>query len=189
MRETLSDLARAVDKLRFIPAHAGNTALSRIPEAIRAVHARMFIDNHTRRAALAAYCSHVLDDYGINDITGGTVTGAQLVTRTQAIAAIFPTKEYFRVTLAPRVALTDGSTTAGGQTPFAGEAARIFFNNAVRAGLAGVVRYFDVADATETARNSGLWKAGYTNDGVHENQVGALAIKNSGVIETAYIQR
>ena len=35
--------------------------------------------------------------------------------------------------------------------------------------------YFDIADAVESARNSGIWKAGYSADGVHLNTVNASA--------------
>lgn len=36
--------------------------------------------------------------------------------------------------------------------------------------------YIDVADALETARNSGKWKAGHTGDGLHPNQTGYTAM-------------
>ena len=48
----------------------------------------------------------------------------------------------------------------------------------LRAGAVGhpLAGYIEVADTVESARNSGLWKAGYSGDGTHPNTVGATAI-------------
>lgn len=91
-------------------------------------------------------------------------------------------------------------TDAGNTTPSAQNAARIQYNNWLRdgapmsaafapaaVGATGVLRtgqaghplidYWEPADEAETARDSGLWKAGYTTDGVHPTTTGHTAIQ------------
>jgi hypothetical protein len=86
-------------------------------------------------------------------------------------------------------------TNAANTVTDASNATRVAYNNWLRdgapmsasfvaaaVGATGVLRagdpthpltgYFEVADAAESARNSGLWKAGYSTDGVHPNATG-----------------
>ena len=67
------------------------------------------------------------------------------------------------------------------------DARRTGLNDELRGGLTGLEGYFDVADAIETSRNSGIWKVtgsanGYTADGIHPNTPGSVLVRDSGVI-------
>lgn len=102
----------------------------------------------------------------------------------------------YHCTLTPNTTSTDGWTTTTNQTVTIYEANRVGFNDWLRDGApinittrvaapvgtpssATIVRfgdvkhpasgYFETADEAESARNSGLWKATYTSDGLHPN--------------------
>ncbi len=92
-------------------------------------------------------------------------------------------------------------TTVGGQTTVAANSVRVIINNWIRDGapINGITRvavatgdvsattvraghfrhpllgYFEVADTVENARDSGIWKASYTGDGIHPNLTGYAA--------------
>jgi lysophospholipase L1-like esterase len=68
--------------------------------------------------------------------------------------------------------LRDGAPTVGGVAVAVGT------NPAVRAGEVGhpLFGFIEVATLAESGVNSGLWKAGYTDDGTHPNSVGAAGI-------------
>lgn len=78
-------------------------------------------------------------------------------------------------TLRPETTSTDGWATTANQTPAAEEAGRVAMNAWFRSVPAPFSGVFDVADAVETARNSGIWKPNYTLDGVHYGALGAAA--------------
>ena len=106
----------------------------------------------------------------------------------------------FAGTIPPKSTSTDSWATTTNQTADAvGIAARLGVNAWIRDGaplnpdtLAAVATggvgirmgsvghpvnaYFDFADATESARDSGFWKPGYTSDGTHPNQTGSAAM-------------
>lgn len=103
-------------------------------------------------------------------------------------------------TIGPRTTSTDAWVTTMNQTPIANETARVGWNAWIRAGLpidptaktpvavgttgallAGQVGhyvqgYLEIADVLESARDSGIWKAGYTADGVHPKNTSHAAI-------------
>lgn len=108
----------------------------------------------------------------------------------------------YQTTLTPHTTSSDGWVTTGNQAinNSTENTTRIGFNDWVRDGApidattkaavavgtsTNVLRvgayghpltgYHEIADRVETARNSGIWKAGYTNDGVHPNATGAAA--------------
>ncbi len=115
-----------------------------------------------------------------------------------------------QTTITPNTTSTDSWATTGNQTVAnAGvEAHRVSLNNWIRAGaptvggtavapgtsgalLAGQVGhplygYWEIADEVETARNSGIWKAGYTTDGLHPSTTGINAAA-SGVDHTMVV--
>lgn len=154
-----------------------------------------------RRAVLGKYAHHFVSQYGINDLQQG-VTLAQLQATTLSIGALAAAestvKGRFQQTLTPKTSSTDGWTTTGGQTSDGLNATRVPFNDWVRDGLptsggvavatgtVGALRagqtghpftgYIEVADLAETARNSGIWKANYTADGLHPNGTGNAAL-------------
>lgn len=102
----------------------------------------------------------------------------------------------YATTLTPKTTTTDAWATTTNQTVTADEAARVAYNDwlrdgapltaapisggvvaaigstgTIRAGQAGhpLKGWIEVADLAETARNSGIWKAGSTADGLHPN--------------------
>ena len=102
----------------------------------------------------------------------------------------------YATTLTPKTTSTDAWVTTGNQTVTADEAARVSYNDwlrdgapitaapisggvlaaigstgTLRAGQAGhpLAGWLEVADLAETARNSGIWKAASTADGLHPN--------------------
>lgn len=76
-------------------------------------------------------------------------------------------------TLPPRTTSTDAWATTGNQTALASESGRVAMNAWFRSVPAPFSGCFDIADALETARDSGIWKAGYTIDGTHIGANGA----------------
>jgi hypothetical protein len=154
-----------------------------------------FLASHFRRMALFDYVTDVICQYGTNDLYNAARSTAQLQADWAALWKLF-TRRGLRVwqsTLLPR------TTDTAGTTPFTDgkEANRVAANTWLRAGapldataltpvavgtsgalLAGqaghpVVGIIEVADAIETSRNSGVWKTGYTVDGVHPVGAGA----------------
>jgi hypothetical protein len=102
----------------------------------------------------------------------------------------------YATTLTPKTTSTDNWVTTTNQTVTADEAARVAYNNwlrdgapitttpisggvpaavgstnTIRAGQVGhpLSGWLEVADLAETARNSGIWKANSTADGLHPN--------------------
>jgi hypothetical protein len=64
-------------------------------------------------------------------------------------------------TCTPSVTSSDSSFDLAHQTPGAGESVRLAFNASVRGLLSGkIARCVDMADAAESARDSGIWKYG-----------------------------
>ena len=125
----------------------------------------------TNREALGRYCSTVVVQSGINDVTAGAAAGRIAVARAR-IAGLFPGASVFGTTLAPWTESTDGWATEGNQTVCAHEAERVAFNEIARAGIGPEVDCVDIADALDASR-SGRWPANgtagfYTSDGVHE---------------------
>lgn len=158
-----------------------------------------FVISHTKRQALVnAYCSHVIVEYGSNDVINGR-TAAQVLADTITTLGYFPTKRTAVCTLTPRVTSTDAYITEANQTVLASEPVRLVVNAQRRAGLvaatalAPVAAVFDIERSCESAYLSGKWKVitgtispaspTYTDDGIHPNRAGHTAI--SGGINTA----
>lgn len=133
---------------------------------------------------MMAGCTHAVVMLGVNDLIGGR-TSAQviadltLIYRALAGSGVKP----IGATITPRTSSTDSWATTGGQTPngtgFTGGAnsERAKVNAWIRAGGGGLLKgYVDTADAAESARDSGLWKAGYTSEGLHPNATGHAAM-------------
>jgi hypothetical protein len=164
-----------------------------------------WLSSNTNQLALSQYCSAVVMQQGLNDLSLGAVTAATLAARRQTALALFPGKKVFETTLPPETNSTDGWATLANQnltTPTAYAASntqRIAFNTLVRAGSAGMAGYFEIADQIESSRNSGLWNcpvagggtatAVYTVDGIHELAVANNKIASSGVINPAVFSR
>jgi hypothetical protein len=134
--------------------------------------AAAFLTNSTKRRAHAAYVSHVVCNYGRNDLSGGA-TGAAVAALITQVAALFPGKPFIQATCLPRTTSTDSWATTANQTTHTSNAERINFNRLVRArSIAGVSDIFDPCAALESGYESGLWVPGRTTEGIHPNTQG-----------------
>jgi hypothetical protein len=130
--------------------------------------------NLTRRLDLLGKIgiTHIFCNWAVNDIKGGR-TAAQLQSDVQSIAASFKgavsSVRIIWSTCTPQTNSTDGWKTTGNQTiqptpagAFTGGATsqRSLYNAALRVGFTDVDHVFDAADIVETARDSGIWRAG-----------------------------
>lgn len=154
--------------------------------------------NAKRRSLINSYCSHVIVEYGSNDVINGR-TAAQILADTITVLGYFPGKRLAVCTLTPRVTSSDGFITEANQTVLASEPVRIVVNAQRRNGLstatvlgpAAVI--FDIERDCESSYASGKWKvipgtvspaiASYTTDGIHPNRTGYIAI--AGGINTS----
>ncbi|WP_217429556.1 hypothetical protein, partial [Sphingomonas bacterium] len=149
--------------------------------------------SYAGRARQAQYCSHVLCEYGVNDIVQAK-TGAQTWSALQALYQAFAGRPVYQTTIGPVSTSGDNWATTAGQTSEGHNAARVALNAIIRGGPWPLAGWFEVADAVESARDSGVWKAsgtayGMTVDGTHESQAGYLAIRYSGGIRTRDLTR
>jgi lysophospholipase L1-like esterase len=149
-----------------------------------------FVASHSRRVPLADYCSHVIVEYGINDIWANGRTAAQLSTDIDTIISYFPSKPVAVCTLLPYASSsTDGYTTVAGQTISSFEAIRSVVNAQRRNGINGATAIFDGERAVESGYQSGTWNvitgatspatANFTVDGLHPQRTAHIKIAQS----------
>jgi hypothetical protein len=156
----------------------------------------------TRQYAIASGATHTICNYGFNDYAFGTslAVGQPYFINFWTALADRGTR-VIQTTITPQTSSTDSWTTTGNQTAASWNAVRIAFNdwlrdgapidattaaplstgsttNAIRAGSGAhpLFAVIETADAVETARNSGIWKASWTGDGVHPNATGHAAL-------------
>lgn len=131
-----------------------------------------------------------LINLGINDVRAGRTVANCLTNDTTVIALC---KRAYITTMPPA---TTGAWTAvdgSDQTVGATEAVRTGVNDARRVtGYAGSIGTLEIADVTESARNSGKWKADgtaakWTADGLHESTYAYDQIRASGVVNPAVL--
>ena len=140
-----------------------------------------FVTSNTQRIALAnRYFTHILCNYGTNDVVTGS-TDATIVANLETVAGLV-SGAFYQGTIAPRSSSTDGWTTTVNQTTDASNAKRVSVNASIRAGLTGAAGFLEVADQVETARDSGIWQANFTADGTHATPAGYAAIAASGEV-------
>jgi len=156
--------------------------------------------SHANQLALSQFCSDIVLQGGINDINSPATAATVLAARDTARAYFPSSKRVHETTLPPHTASSDGFTTLGGQTlaSTVNNAQRVAFNDAVRAGRAGYAGYFDIADAVESSRNSGLWNCpvagggtapAVLTSGLHELKAGNDLIASSGVVNLGAFHR
>lgn len=151
-----------------------------------------------RRASLLVQASitHAICEYGRNNMNVATVQADTLAAWTSIARMGVPV---YQTTITPQTTSTDGWTTVANQTvaDATREGRRVAFNNWVRdgapisggapvapggsgtrAGQTGhpLAGWFEIADLSESARDSGKWKAGFTADGTHPGPTGAAAM-------------
>lgn len=169
--------------------------------------------NTNFRMSQLAYVKNGIMEWGVNSISNGATLASlkanMLTLWTRAATFKRPDGRLFQTTIGPNTTSTDSWATTTNQTVKAGETNRVDLNDwirdgapisggvpvatgapGIRAGEAGhpLYGYFDVADALESARNSGKWKVDgtankYTGDGLHPNQTGYYMVASSGAID------
>lgn len=141
--------------------------------------------------ALLRYATHLINALNYNDIWIGNKTLATCIANTTTVQNIGRAlnKKVYNITIGPRTTSTDSWATVANQTiqNASINAIRLAYNAWVRGGGSGQDGYFDIADAEESARDSGKWKVNgsanfFTGDGIHESSAGNQAIRASGVI-------
>jgi lysophospholipase L1-like esterase len=138
--------------------------------------AQAFVASNGKRLLLKDYASHVVCNYGINDISSGR-TGAELKSDIETIAALF-TQPFYESTITPKTTSTDSWATLVNQTIFSGNTERGNYNDALRAGsVSGVDGVFDPCAVLEDdyLNNGGKWAVGLTDDGLHPDAEGHAA--------------
>lgn len=155
--------------------------------------------------------STTICEYGRNDLIDGRTLGqlqANLLTIWNQQSGYG--QRVIQPTITPHTNSTDSWATTGNQTVVntTVESRRVQLNDWLRAGapivsgtavapgtsgalLAGQAghplhTHWEIADHVETARNSGIWKAGHTGDGLHPNTTGINAAA-AGVVPAAVV--
>ena len=147
-----------------------------------------FLYSCAGRLAALRFCSHLICQYGINDIVTGSDSSATVKANLQNIWGLWPRPDrVFQCTYEPYTTSTDSWATTGNQSVTAQESVRTAVNDWIRTRPSGIQNYFEIADQVETSRNSGKWDVNgsaswYTNDGVHGTNTANLAIAASGCI-------
>lgn len=157
--------------------------------------AKVLVSGVSPRLLLARYCSHVICDYGINDVHWPSASAADTYADILALKALLGREKFFQLTIAPSTTATYGGGSTDGWATEANQtieptynAIRTDLNDLIRAG-SGLDGYFEIADVVENSRNGGKWKGGYSGDGLHENATGYAAIVAAGAIPASAIVR
>jgi len=139
-----------------------HTGYSGQQAALNAVAGRL-----DRRRALfaAAGITHIVCDYGVNDLT---YTSTQIINNQgiiwSSLAGIVnvngETPRIIQTTITPVSTSTDFWNTLGNQTATANNAKRSAVNTNIRALPSPLAGYIELADAFETARDDGRWATG-----------------------------
>ena len=129
-----------------------------------------------RTLAVAKWPSIWLGENAVNQIGFGLTT-----TKTDILAAATTAhaanRRYGHATCSPKT--TGTWTAADGSDQTRDGSYTTFFtplNDWLRTSPAGIDFYLEVADPQEISRNSGLWHAGYTTDGLHPSTQGNMAL-------------
>lgn len=178
----------------FIMRALTNASIAHVSIGHGGERAYLFTDfvNRFRRTTYIDGCTHLICEAGVNDVFGGR-TLAQIQSSLLSIWNLSNQRglRTWQTTITPNTTSTDSWATVGNQTTVnAGrETTRVQLNTwirdgapivngaavatgtttAIRAGAPGhpLKGYFEITDLVESARNSGLWKAAYTADGLH----------------------
>lgn len=135
--------------------------------------------------------TNVIVQNGRNDlvISGNTLTVLQTNARTIWNHLSNLSIKVYGVTIPPTTTSTDvwATTTNQAADPtYDTNNIRTTYNDWLRGVPAPLSAVFDIADLLETSRNSGIWKANHTGDGVHPNQTGHIAA--AAAVNTALFQ-
>lgn len=119
-------------------------------------------------ATIGKYTTHVICNLGVNDFRGGASL-AQMQSQLLTLWEYFTARgiKVYQATITPETTSTDGWVTTANQTKSVHDAKRTALNDWIRATPAPLTGYIEIADLSETSRNSGIWPAAVTSDGLH----------------------
>jgi lysophospholipase L1-like esterase len=143
-----------------------------------------FVLSSTNRAGLFQYTSHLVCEYGTNDMYTLGDDATETLTNLQTIWGLHDGVVY-QTTILPRATSSDDHITLDNQTVTNGNTERFALNESIRTST-DIAGYFETADVVEELR-SGKWIPGqiadqYTNDGTHPVAVGHAKLRDSGQI-------
>ncbi len=173
-------------------ARAVGPYLAYINNGICSQKATQFAASNTKQKALAAYCSDVICQLGINDYHLDNIAPASLQTAYQTIWNLFPGKRVWQATLHAESASTDNFATVANQTT-AAYAPNLQATNAyIKTKPSQLAGYFDVDAAVSSAQGSNKWAVtgaanGYTADGLHQNQAG-YRLASSAITPASFLR-
>lgn len=140
-----------------------------------------------KRRALLAYCSHIVNEYGVNDVVDAAMTAATLTADTNTLYGFtgIVGKPIFQHTLMGESTSTNAWATTAAQTTVTQNSVLNTFNATVRTGGLPYTGYHDVVIPIATSATSGIWNApSFTTDGIHCTLTGYNAIATGNVIDT-----
>jgi hypothetical protein len=122
----------------------------------------------TNRLMFLDGVTHAVTAWGINDVINGVALATIQTSLTnfwwQLSAAGI---KVWQSTITPSSTSSDAWATVGNQTTHANNGVRVALNAWIRTRPRPLTGYLEAADLVESSRDSGLWKAGYTPDGIH----------------------
>ncbi|WP_018502992.1 SGNH/GDSL hydrolase family protein [Parafrankia discariae] len=136
-----------------------------------------------RRLALAAGCTHVIDNWATNDVAAPrtfALMQADALARWTALARMGLI--VYASTCVPRTTSTDSWATEANQTPaanFGPNSAWSAYNAWVRTVPSPLTGVIDAAAATADVATGTVWRASYTADGTHPTAAAHIAIAQS----------
>lgn len=147
-----------------------------------------FIANSTRRRAMVMpYVTHVVSEYGTNDLVGSTAS--VVIPRLLQLPGLFPGKKMIQTTILPRSSSTDAWATVANQTAI-NLTELTTLNMTIRSGLAGFENHIDVCAAVESSIDSGKFRVDLgvpSSDGIHPYLCLNAQIRRSGVFSPSLI--
>lgn len=110
--------------------------------------------SHAYRDILISYASFVVDQLGINDMTGGA-SAATVAANRATFAALYPNASVYGTTIEPTSTSTDSFATTTNQTA-TNQVKFSQFNATERTGIAGEKLVFDIAQAVDPYQTN-IW--------------------------------
>lgn len=165
---------------RLVEPTYGYTNAGRSNERVQGA---MAAGGYTRRfRVMGGYFTVAISNYGINDCNSASSAAAIYAALVSFCGDVQARGLRFaQATIAPQTTSTDGWVSQANQTVASSNAKRVPLNASIRGSLA-FDWVIELADVCETARDSGIWRAGLTGDGTHETQAGNAYIRSQLVL-------
>lgn len=150
-----------------------------------------FNANCAKRKLLIPYFTHLIDEFGRNDVDS-SATAATILAGYATLQQNFAALKVCQTTIPPKSTSSDNWATVANQTAATTSGVAQTVNQAIRAGLPNFERSFDIAGPLETATDSSIWQVGLIyldGNGVHPSAAGNQVIRKSGIFSPALITR